>query len=60
MSVPPIWAIFGIVGVAFLLLAVGRCWRARQLGPQARAWFIVGTVFCLVAAWLGSRASGPP
>lgn len=44
--------IFTVLGPLFLLLAGWRCWRAGRLVPQAKAWLIVGAIFCAVAAWL--------
>jgi hypothetical protein len=44
--------VFTALGPLFLLLAGWRCWRARSLLPQARAWLIVGAIFSAVAAWL--------
>jgi hypothetical protein len=50
--------ILAVLGPLFLLLATWRAVQARALVPQARTWFIVGTVFSLVALWLwfGQRA----
>jgi hypothetical protein len=50
--------ILAVLGPLFLLLAIWRAVQARALVPQARTWFIVGTVFSLVALWLwfGQRA----
>lgn len=50
--------IFAILGPLFLLLAAWRTVQAGKLVPQARTWFIVGTIFSLVALWLwfGQRA----
>ena len=42
------------LGTVFLALAGWRVWRQRALGPQARAWLIVGLVFWGVGLWLGS------
>ena len=44
--------IFAILGPVFLVLALWRTAQARKVGPQARAWWIVGTIFSLVALWL--------
>jgi hypothetical protein len=46
------------LSVLFLALAAWRTVRSGGIGPQARAWWIVGVVFGLVAAWLW--ASAPP
>lgn len=44
--------LFAILGPLFLLAALWRCLRAGALVPQARAWLIVGAVFCGVALFL--------
>ncbi|WOB06084.1 hypothetical protein [Piscinibacter gummiphilus] len=44
--------ILAILGPLFLLLATWRAVQAGALVPQARTWFIVGTIFSLVALWL--------
>lgn len=44
--------IFAVLGPLFLLLAAWRTVQARALVPQARTWWIVGTIFSLVALWL--------
>ena len=44
--------ILAILGPLFLLLALWRTVRARALVPQARTWWIIGTIFSLVALWL--------
>ena len=51
MSFAPQW-IFLILGPLFLALGVMRWATARRLVPQAKAWLLVGAIFCLVAAWL--------
>ena len=49
-SFTPQW-IFLIVGPLFLAIGQMRWTTARRLVPQAKAWLIAGTIFCLVAAW---------
>lgn len=52
---PPIDAktLLAVLGPLFLLLAGWRCLRAGGgVPPQARAWLLVGAIFCAVAAWL--------
>jgi hypothetical protein len=44
--------IFAVLGPLFLVLAAVRTAQARALVPQARTWWIVGTIFSLVALWL--------
>jgi hypothetical protein len=43
--------VLGALGALFLALAAWRTVRGGGVGPQARAWWIVGIVFGLVAAW---------
>lgn len=47
--------IFAILGPLFLMLALWRTLQAGKVGPQSRTWWIVGTVFSLVALWLWTR-----
>lgn len=49
--------IFTALGPLFLALAAWRTAQARKLVPQARAWWIVGTIFSAVALWLWYRHS---
>ena len=51
MTFAPQW-IFLIFGPLFLAMGLLRCTTARRLVPQAKAWLLVGAIFCLVAAWL--------
>ena len=44
--------LFAILGSAFLLLGCWRCLRAGRLVVQARTFFLVGSIFSLVALWL--------
>lgn len=48
--------IFAALAVVFLVAALQRWSReGRRLGPASRTWFIIGTIFALVAAWLSMR-----
>ena len=47
--------LLAVLGVLFLGLGLGRALIARQIVPQARAWLIIGAIFCAVAAWLWSQ-----
>lgn len=47
--------VFALLGPVFLVLGGLRWLRAGRVVPQARAWLIVGIVFCATAAWLASR-----
>jgi hypothetical protein len=51
--------VLAVLGPLFLVLALWRWWRAGALVPQAKAWAIVGLVFCLVAAWLWVAPPAP-
>jgi len=44
--------ILAVLGAIFLMLAAWRTVQARRVVPQARAWWIVGLVFSVVALWL--------
>ena len=44
--------VLALLGPMFLALGCLRCLRAGRLVPQARAWLIIGVIFCGVAAWL--------
>ena len=44
--------VLALLGPIFLALGCLRWLRAGQLVPQARAWLIIGVIFCAVAAWL--------
>jgi len=45
--------ILGWLSLLFLGLAVWRSLRERAVGPAARTWFLIGSIFALVsfAAW---------
>ena len=47
--------VFAVLDSGFLVLGALRGLRAGGVVPQARVWLIVGTVFCVTAAWLASR-----
>lgn len=47
--------VFALLGPVFLVLGGLRWLRAGRVVPQARAWLIIGVVFCVTAAWLASR-----
>ena len=51
--------IFAVLGPLFLLLAAWRCFGAGSFVPQAKAWFLIGIIFSLVAAWLWLYQPGP-
>jgi hypothetical protein len=45
--------ILAVLGPMFLGLAVLRTWRSGwPPPPAARTWFLVGTIFCIVATYL--------
>lgn len=52
--------VFAILGPLFLLLGAWRLGQARRLSPQARAWLLIGVIFCAVAAWLWWGPGSPP
>ena len=47
--------VFALLGSGFLVVGALRVLRAGGVVPQARVWLIVGTVFCVTAAWLALR-----
>lgn len=49
--------ILAVLGAVFLMLAAWRTVQARRVVPQARAWWIVGLVFTVVALWLWRGAA---
>lgn len=44
--------VFAVLGPLFLALAAWRFATSGTLGPQARTWLLIGTVFSAVAVWL--------
>jgi hypothetical protein len=57
MPLPQIELIFTLLGPLFLMLGVIRFIRGGKLVPQARAWLMLGAIFCAVAfgLWLQGR-----
>ncbi len=47
--------LFAVLGPVFLALATWRTVLAGKVSPQARTWWIVGTIFSVVAVWLWTR-----
>lgn len=52
MPLPDPKFVFAVLGPAFLLLAAWSRWRDGGRSPRGRAWWLVGVIFCAVAAWL--------
>ncbi len=45
--------IIPVIGAVFLVLALARVTKDRwRLQPASKAWFLLGSIFSVVSAWL--------